>query len=647
LIILSFVACLLAPLAADRPWTVDALMNLRAVSDPQITADASKVAYVVRAVNWQRNAYDSGIWLVSTAGGSPQPLAPRHVTDNRPRWSPDGSRLAFLSSRHGLAQVYAAAPDGRDPVQITRAATGVTSFHWSPDGQQIAYLAADAPSPEELERIRRGDDAIVADQTLRYSRIYLSPLRGGQARLLTKADHHVISFAWAPDGARIAYAGQKTPLNRDSYNVDIYQVDIGSGRSTVAIRQEGRDADPSYSPGGRLIAFHSQGATLNYFAERHVAVVPAAGGAVTYLTKGLDGDVFRGGNLFWWAEDGKRLLFGAGKGTQDHLYEADLTSGTSKVLVPSLAGSSGFSVSGNGGHIAYLRSSNEAPPDVYLLDTATQKQTRLSDINPEIAQYPVIHTQTVRWSSKDGLPIEGVLRLPVGYREGRRVPLLVELHGGPTGVALEGFPLPRTYPAQAFAQAGFAVLAPNFRGSSNYGGPFRLANIRSQGFGDFDDVMTGVDALIAQGIADPQRLGVMGWSYGGFLTTWIIGNTNRFKAASIGATASDWISWYGASDGPREVMWTYFGGNPWETWQSYNRHSPRYHLANARTPSLLLHGERDIDTCAEVFQALTDRKVPVEFVTYPREGHGIAEPMHQKDLMARNLRWFERWLLKK
>ena len=159
--------------------------------------------------------------------------------------------------------------------------------------------------------------------------------------------------------------------------------------------------------------------------------------------------------------------------------------------------------------------------------------------------------------------------------------------------------------------------------------------------------MTGIDALVQQGLADPDRLGVMGWSYGGFLTTWIIGHSNRFKAASIGATGSDWISWYGASDGPREVLWTYFGGKPWDSWETYNHHSPRYSLINAKTPSLLLHGERDIDSTPEVFRALTDLGIPCEFVTYPREGHGIDEPMHQRDLMDRNLRWFKKWVLGK
>jgi dipeptidyl aminopeptidase/acylaminoacyl peptidase len=358
--------------------------------------------------------------------------------------------------------------------------------------------------------------------------------------------------------------------------------------------------------------------------------------------------VFRGGNEFWWTKDGSELIFGAGAGTQDHLFTVRLKDGTSSRLIEALAGPSSFSISSNGEHMTFLKSSPSAPPQLYAASKAggEWKQRTLVSANPEIDGLPRVTAKTLRWKSKDGLDVEGVLRLPFNYQEGKRVPLLVELHGGPTGVALEAFPVSRTYPYQLFLQEGFAVLAPNFRGSSNYGGKFRLANIESQGFGDFDDVMTGIDALVQQGIADPERLGVMGWSYGGFLSAWILGHSDRFKAISIGAPGADWMSWYSRSDGPREVMWTYFGGKPWDHWESYNRHSPRYSLRYAKTPSLLLHGEEDIDDVAEIFQALTDLNVPVEFVTYPREGHGIAEPAHQRDLMNRNMQWFRRWVLK-
>jgi dipeptidyl aminopeptidase/acylaminoacyl peptidase len=196
-----------------------------------------------------------------------------------------------------------------------------------------------------------------------------------------------------------------------------------------------------------------------------------------------------------------------------------------------------------------------------------------------------------------------------------------------------------------FLEKGIAVFAPNFRGSANYGATFRLKNALSQGIADYQDVMSGVDYLISQGIADPQRLGVMGWSYGGYLTGAVITQTQRFRAASIGAPAVDWTTYYGQFDGSKEVLWTYFGGTPWEVPQNYNRHSTRARLKDVRTPTLLQVGSLDINHNAEIYQALTDHNVPVEYVVYPREGHGIVEPGHQRDLMERNLRWFTKWLL--
>ncbi len=646
--LLVFVAILSSRVlfADGKPWTMEAIMALKTISDPQISPDGSKVAYVIRSANFQRKAYDSQIWVVSTTGGTPQPLKSSHVSDSRPRWSRQGNQLAFVSRRNGRSQVYiVATPDG-EPKKLTASPTGVGDFKWSRDGSHIGYLALDPLSPAERKRVEEGDDPIVANQGYRYSRLYQISINGGPEQQLTTSDRHVTSFDWAPDGKKVVYSGQVTPRNRDTFHVDLYELDLSTRRETSLVAQEGRDAEPSYSPDGRWIAFHSQAGKINYFEERHVGLVPSGGSEIRYLTRNFSADVFRGGNEFWWTKEGTDLIFGAGAGTQDHLFTVRLKDGTSSRLIEALAGPSSFSISSNGQQLAFLKSSASTPPQLY---TSTKiggewKERTLVSANPEVDSLPRVTAKTLRWKSKDGLEVEGVLRLPFGYQEGKRVPLLVELHGGPTGVALEGFPISRTYPYQLFLQEGFAVLAPNFRGSSNYGGKFRLANIESQGFGDFDDVMTGIDALIQQGIADPGRLGVMGWSYGGFLSAWILGHSDRFKAISIGAPGADWISWYSMSDGPREVMWTYFGGKPWDHWENYNRHSPRYSLRYAKTPSLLLHGEEDIDDVAGIFQALMDLNVPVEFVTYPREGHGIAEPAHQRDLMSRNLQWFKRWV---
>jgi dipeptidyl aminopeptidase/acylaminoacyl peptidase len=373
-----------------------------------------------------------------------------------------------------------------------------------------------------------------------------------------------------------------------------------------------------------------------------VALVPSGGGAIRYLTKdpNIPIDVFRGGNSFSWSRDAGALYYIAGQGTRDLLVRQDVSSGRLERMADRAVSAASFTPDLS--RAVFLKGAGDRPAEITLLEGSAE--SRLIGVAGSVSSYAPVQPKVVSWKSRDGLAIEGVLFLPFRYQPGRRVPLLVELHGGPTGVALDQFPVPRTYPTQAFLQNGFAVLVPNFRGSCNYGAEFRLKNIESQGFGDFDDVMSGVDFLVQQGIADPDRLGVMGWSYGGFLTAWVIGHTDRFKAASVGAPATDWITYYAQSDGPRSTLLTYFGGTPWDKPESYNRHSPRTGIANIRTPSLLQIGALDINHNNEIYWSLTDRNIPVEYVVYPREPHGFTEPQHQRDVMERNLGWFMRWL---
>ncbi|HYM05880.1 MAG TPA: S9 family peptidase [Terriglobales bacterium] len=622
-------------------------MELKTVSDPQITADGSKVAYVVTGRDAARNAYSSEIWVVAATGGRSERLASAHFSDQHPRWSADGRTLAFLSRRDGSMQIYLVSA-GATPRKLTDAAAGVTDFKWSPDGLHIGYLASD-PNPELEAKRRAGDDAIVGGEGYTPARLHIVGVDGGGLRTLPSGDRHLLSFDWAPDGSRVVYAAQKSAQGRDAFHVDIYEADLRSGRETPLVVQPGQDLAPAYSRDGRYVAFYSQRGVLSYFGERQVGVVPTGGGSIRYVTERMDGDVFGGATRFWWAGDGSKLIFEAGKGTSDYLFSVNPATGDSERLAFVLRGPSAFSISQDGNRIAWIKSSTSEPGDVYLRDLPSGREVRLSDVNPQVRDYAVVSAQTVRWKSKDGLEIEGVLRLPFSYAPGRRVPLLVSLHGGPTGAALESFPVPRTYPTQLFLQEGFAVFEPNFRGSINYGPQFRLPTIQAQGFGDMDDIMTGIDMLIDRGIAHPDRLGVMGWSYGGYLSAWIIAHTNRFKAASIGACSTDWVSWYAPSiankESAPEVMWEYFGGPPWDRLDVYNRHSTRAFLKNIKTPSLVLHGEQDIDSGPEVYVALRDLNVPVSYVTYPREGHGISEPRHQSDLMQRNLDWFKRWIL--
>jgi len=515
--------------------------------------------------------------------------------------------------------------------QITSSPSPVLSFEWAPDSSGIAYIAVD-PGKEP--------DPIVADTDYRYARIYWQPLAGGAPRLLTKTDRHVLSMSVSPDGSQIAYAAQPTPRNRDAFDADIYIVTVASGSEHVLVKQPGRDGEPSWSPDGKLVAFHSQFGSTNYFGPRHVAVVPASGGGVRYISDGKNYDVYRNGNTFHWSPLSSTVAFTAGKGVHDYLVREDLATGKSAVIAEDIAGAASFTPDSR--RAVYSKVSPARPPELYLWEEGAEHQ--LTHLQDSVSAQPAMRSEVVRWKSSDGLDVEGVLWLPSDYRGGKRIPLLTQLHGGPTGVELQAYPLPRVYPIQLFIQNGIGVFCPNFRGSVNYGAAFRMKNAQSQGIGDYQDVMTGIDHLIAAGIADPDRLGVMGWSYGGYLTGSVITQTNRFKAASVGAPATDWFTYYGQMDGSPEILRTYFGGTVWDNPEAYARHSSRSRLKDIRTPSLLQVGAVDINHNTEIYKALFDHNVPVEYVVYPREGHGIAEPAHVRDLLDRNLRWFLRWL---
>ena len=588
-------------------WTLDHLMNLRVPAEPRLSPDGRVCAYTLGGTLYEK----------PVAGGPARAIG----QGSRARWAADAKTLAYLDG----GKIHWGS---RAPI----AATGsITNFEWLPGGKSFAALVSDPrPAP----------DPIVAGQDDRNARLWWLPAAGGKARILSPENRHVISFAVSPDGGRVVYAAQPSSGSRYAFQADLYQVDIATGAEKPLVTQPGRDAEPSFSPDGSLLAFHSMAGSTNYFEARHVAVMPAAGGPIRYVTAKSSLDVFRGGNAFAWSPDSRRLFFTAGRGVVDVLAAFELSSGRETILAERVTGTASFSTAAD--VIAYLEASPAHPPELQVLAGGTKRRLTVTD--PAIAALPQPKSEVLRWKAKDGLAVEGVLWLPPNHVPGRRIPILTELHGGPTGVALHSFPTPRTYPTQLFLDRGVGVFVPNFRGSCNYGAAFRLRNSQSQGIGDYDDVMTGLDLLVARGIADPERLGVMGWSYGGYLTGAVIAQTRRFKAASIGAPATDWTTYYGQADGPREIFTSYFGGLPWDVPRNYERHSYRARLGEVRTPTLLQVGSVDINHNGEIYQALSDRKVPVEYVVYPREGHAIREPAHVRDLMERNFGWFVKWL---
>ncbi len=436
--VLTFLAAGCGLLSAAQPWTVDAILNVPTVSDPQIRPDGRSYAYVRRSLvgdHWRNSVFVDSI---------PSGTARSISAGSRPRWSPDAKRLAYLDGQVSVFDIETGASR-----IVTHSPSPVGAYAWTADGRGIAYLAVDAgPAP----------DPIVADTGYRYSRLYLQPLAGGEPKRLTLTDRHVVSFALSPDGERAVYAAQPTPRNRDTFDSDLYEVDLRTLTEKPLVTQAGSDSDPSYSPDGKWIAFHSQGGTLEYFAARHVALVASGGGKIRYLTEHptVPLDVFRGGNSFSWSSDSRTLYYVGGHSVRDYLVRQDLASGRTERVTERIASPPSFTP--DLARAVFLKSSPSGPNEINLLDGAAE--SRLTNLGDSIAAFPRVEPKLVAWKSRDGLPIEGVLFLPFNFQPGRPVPLLVELHGGisPSQFSIR-FPCRALYPTQAFLQNGFAEFS--------------------------------------------------------------------------------------------------------------------------------------------------------------------------------------------
>jgi dipeptidyl aminopeptidase/acylaminoacyl peptidase len=653
---LAFAFLLVAPAVrgqADglRPMTVDDVMNVRYLTATALSPDGTRVLYVVSEADLKQGRYNTDIWMVPVAGGTPVKLTNAPGRDDTPHWSPDGKKVAFVSDRDGKPQIWLIAPDGGEASRLTESRTGVRDFAWSPDGSQLAYTAREPDTDAEAKRKKDKADVIIVGQEKR-DRLYVIPAAGGASRQLTRGDLSVRNFAWSPDGSQLAYAAAPSPRAEDVFRTDLYVLPAAGGKPRALVRRDGMNHLPKWSPDGKTVAFISGDGKADWLDSSAVCLVAAAGGTPRNVSKKFDGRI----GSFEWAPDGETIYFAADHRATRQLFALSPRTGDMRPLTAGARLHDQFSLSRDGRCLAFLREDPTTPPEVYVSPLPELRPKRLTTTNPQLSGVALGKVEAVRWKSFDGLEIEGLLIRPVGYKAGTRYPLLTYLHGGPALQFAHGFsvyppgpPQGSRYPIHVLAGQGYAIFCPNPRGSDSYGRKFRLANVRDWGVGDYKDIMAGVDHLIAQGLADPERLGVMGWSYGGYMTSWIITQTHRFKAASAGAGITNLTSMYGQTDIPT-FLERYFEGLPWTEPARYAKHSPMTYAGNVKTPTLIQHGEKDdrvpLAQSQELYAALKRNGVPVELVIYPRQGHNPTEPRLQVDVLRRNVEWFNRWLKK-
>ncbi len=667
------------PVAAQsRPMSLDDVMALRSVGGVDMSPDGSRVVYTVGG--WEhpaardtskgdRHDMRSHIWMVSRGGGDQRQLTFGERGESAPQWSPAGSHIAFIAARGTPVgddaprpQLWLLPSAGGEAWQLTTVRDGANSYVWSPDGSQIAFLSTDSLSRDAEARIKRRDDPKPFEGDLRRAHLWVVNVATKQATKLTSGDFTVRGTpTWSPDGTRLAILTSPTPLIRDERR-DAWIVTVAS-REKVRISPPPSmlaQGTPVWSPDGKMLAF---GALTETWKANGDSIAPrslkntnlvlydiAARSARDASGAQFDNSV---GQLHWSA-DGRQVLFTAQVRAYGNVYALDVASGRVTELTRDLM-IRAPSYASDGRTVAFAMDSPDSPAEVYIADGSFASPTRLTTTNPQLAGVSLGQTEVITWKSSDGWSVEGILLKPVGYTPGQRVPLLVDVHGGPTGAHTNGFKANWGSAGHYWAGRGWAVLYPNPRGSTGYGEKFMRGNLKDWGGGDYRDIMTGVDELVKRGIADSDRLAITGWSYGGYMTGWVVSQTGRFKAAMMGAGLVNMVSMYGTTDIPGYIG-TFYDGMPQldgtmsnKSLEFYRSRSAISYSDKVTTPLLMLHGGNDervpIGQPMEYFRNLRDRGKTAELVFYPREGHGLSEYYHQIDKMQREYEWIARHTL--
>ncbi len=626
-------------------------MKLKTIAAVRVSPDGRRVAYVVNqaVMTADKSEFLSQIYLANTDGTDAVQLTYADKSSANPQWSPDGKWLAFTSLRAGKNNVYLLRAGGGEAEQLTDVKSGVNAFQWSADGQWIAFLQTDAPGESEEKESKGKDDWRWIDENVKQTRLYVIPVAKNalgkrEPRKLTEMDGNITDFDWSPDGKTIVFSHVKTPGANDWTTADLSAVDVASGKERAWLSSPAAETDPIYSPDGKSIALIISDNPPRWGGGGIINILPANGGAPKALSASFDEQP----GLIGWAADGKRIYFSETRGTTTRIYAINTETSAISEVNKADGAYAAIELNRAGTMFGFAMQTPGKPVEAYVSRTDGFASVQVSRANAEMPRPPVGKTEVIRWKSKDGMDVEGLLSYPVGYEAGKRVPLLLVIHGGPAGVFVQSFTGGTgAYPIATFNAQGYAVLRVNPRGSSGYGKKFRMANYKDWGGADYQDLMTGVDKLIADGIADESRLGVMGWSYGGFMTSWIITQTKRFKVASIGAPVTNLMSFTGTADIPGFVP-DYFGGQPWENLDIYRAHSAMFNIKGASTPSLIQHGEADvrvpISQGYELYNALKAQGVPVRMLVLPRQPHGPNEPKMLLKVMQTNVEWFNKYL---
>lgn len=670
LLLLVFSSLSLASAQQSKMVDPADIANLKQVSSPQISPDGTLVAYVVQtpvAAGEHRNAH---IWIASAKEiGTARPFVTSTAADTDPRWSPDGKFLAFLSDRaNPLAmpqhdpfrfsmanvegrtdleiepdknadpgmQLWLISVDGGEAVPLTYINGGIKSFRWSRDGKSIAFVRTDQETAQERARRKQKNDEIIVNRNYKYDRLWIYNLAQRQAKLLTTTDINMDAFDWSPDGTRLVARVSPTPRIDDYWRVSKIEVlNASNGTIEKTLEEHAGYMEPRWSPDGQRIAYSRM--REKRITDEHV-IEDLNSGKKFVVEDAFPGTV----EQMEWHPDGKSLLAQTTLQAHTAVISVEAASGKSQILKEVTTSAGEITVSDDGRTFAFLGQTPVQPEEVWI--DAAGHVSVLTDTNPQVRNWKLGTEQEITWkSSIDGRTIHGVLDLPPGYEAGRRYKTIVHVHGGPEEAWTIGWHGNWYNYAAMLASHGYVVLLPDPRGSDGAGPTYTEANFQDWGGGDFQDIMDGVDTLIAKGIADPGHMAIGGWSFGGFMTAWTVTHTNRFQAAMVGAGVTDLFSMATTTDIAPSFSTGYFGELQANR-KLYDEHSPVRYLDQCRTPVLVLHGEADqrvpISQGEEFYNGLRFLGRDAEMVRYPREPHIFHEREHQIDSLSRILEWY-------
>ena len=622
--------------AADvaKMLTPEAALNLRSISDLQFSPDGARVAFVVaEPPKGERRARH--IWLYDKKSGAVRQFTFSAKDESSPRWSPDGKQLAFLSNRDDQQQIYVMRSDGGEAAALSKGKRSVRSFAWSPDGKQIAFLAPNAKSDAEEKKEKDKDDAHVVDKDDKQPRLWLLTLATSEAKALTDSKWEMSELAWLPTGDRIVVSATDHPES-DQETHRIFSISLPDGSRRLIFAPHGPFADLRVSPDGFTVSY--VGSRVDGPSPHDLMLLDIGKRATRNLTgASLD----RAVSEHRWMKDGSMLALYA-DGFRHKLLGFSPQGMSINPTNPPSGNVSAFTVA-DSGDLVFVGQSATTPPELWLWDQKNPPQ-QVSHLNDSWKQFTLRAPELYKYKSFDGLEIEAALLKPAGADAMDKLPLIALIHGGPTGNWQESIEVW----GQLLASRGYAVFYPNIRGSTGYGQKFIEMNRGDWGGADFKDVMWGVKDLVDRGIADPAKLGIGGWSYGGYMAEWAVTQTNDFKAAVSGAGLSNLISEYGSEEHPSYDEWFY--GVPYESDSlvKYLNSSPFTQLKNAKRPTLILQGETDTTDppgqSQELYRGLKHYGVEAELVMYPREPHGLREEKHLLDRLNRMLAWYDKYV---